>query len=499
MINVAEPELFDSNRPAATEEEPMNAPATVLRSAPVETTAPGLISAELARFAGGFATDGIPGVVIARAKHFVLDAVGIALASTTYDFAHRALTAMSALGGSGGAAVIGMPARLPPRDAALINGILIHGLDFDDTHSGGIIHATSSVLPTVLAVGAQRRASGREMLAAYVLGVEVAARLGAVAKGAFHQVGFHPTGLIGAFACALAAGRLMGLGETQLVMAQGLTLSAASGSLEFLEDGAWNKRFHPGWAASVGITAAAFAQQGFVGAKRAYEGRFGLYASHLQGHFDSANLVLATAGLGDTWELLQVAVKPYPACHFVHACIDAAVALVREQKLDPDHVERVRALVPGDVVKTVCEPLANKRRPANSYDAQFSIPYTVAAALRRSRFTLDELEDEALGDDQILSLADRVTYEIDPASTFPRHYTGEVIVTTRDGRSLRHREAINRGNGERPLNEAAIIEKFRRNASRAVAPQRARRIEELLLSLDEQPDARTVADGLGAS
>ena len=104
-----------------------------------------------------------------------------------------------------------MPARLPLRDAALVNGILVHGLDFDDTHSGGVIHATASVLPTVLAVGAQQRASGREMLAAYVLGVEVAARLGAVAKGAFHQVGFHPTGLIGAFACALAAGRLMGL------------------------------------------------------------------------------------------------------------------------------------------------------------------------------------------------------------------------------------------------------------------------------------------------
>ena len=323
--------------------------------------------------------------------------------------------------------------------------------------------------------------------------------LGAVAKGAFHQVGFHPTGLIGAFACTLAAGRLMGLGEKQLVMAQGLTLSAGSGSLEFLEDGAWNKRFHPGWAANAGITAAALAQQGFVGVKRAYEGRFGLYASHLQEHFDTANLALATAGLGDTWELLQVAVKPYPACHFVHACIDAAVALVREQKLDYGDVERVRALVPGEVVKTVCEPVANKRRPANSYDAQFSIPFAVGAALRRGRFTLDELEDEALGDSQILSLADRTTYEVDPASTFPRHYTGEVIVTTRDGRTLRHREAINRGNGERPLSEAAIIEKFHLNAARAVSPERARQIEALLLSLDERADVRVIADSLAAA
>lgn len=474
----------------------MNAPVTALKSPQPEAVATLLISEDLAQFAGALSTERIPAAVAMRAKHLMLDAVGIALASTTYDFAHRGMTAISGLAGSGNSAVIGMPARLPPRDAALINGILIHGLDFDDTHSGGVIHATASVLPTVLAVGARHHASGREMLAAYVFGVEVAAKLGAVAKGAFHQVGFHPTGLIGAFACALAAGRLMGLSQKQLVMAQGLTLSAGSGSLEFLEDGAWNKRFHPGWAAVAGITAAALAQQGFVGARRAYEGRFGLYKSHLQDHFDPANLALANAGLGEVWELTQVAVKPYPACHFVHACIDAAVALVHEQKLDPGEIESVRALVPAEVVKTVCEPVANKRHPANSYDAQFSIPFTVAAALQRGRFTLDELEDGSLGDPAILTLADRVTYEIDPASTFPRHYTGEVIVTTRGGRTFRHREAVNRGNGERPLSEAAIIEKFHANAARAVSHGRARRIERLLLSLDAADDVGAIADKL---
>jgi 2-methylcitrate dehydratase PrpD len=305
--------------------------------------------------------------------------------------------------------------------------------------------------------------------------------------------------LIGAFACALAAGRLMGLGTNQLVMAQGLTLSAAAGSLEFLEDGAWNKRFHPGWAAVAGITAAALAEQGFVGAKRAYEGRFGLYASHLQDHFNPANLTFATAGLGEEWELLQVAVKPYPACHFVHASIDAALALRRDFKLDAGEVDRVCALVPAEVVKTVCEPLANKRRPVNSYDAQFSIPYAIAAALRHGRFTLAELEGDALADPEILDLADRVEYAIDPTSTFPRHYSGEVVVATRSGRTLRHREAINRGNGDRPLSEAAIVEKFHANAARRIAPERARRIEALLLTLDEAPDARAIADALGVS
>ena len=471
----------------------MNVQVTELKAA---AQAPALISEVLASFVGGTAADRIPSDVAMRAKYLILDAVGIALASTTYDFAHRAMTAIAGLAGPGEAAVIGMPARLPLRDAALVNGILVHGLDFDDTHSGGVIHTTASLLPTVLAVGGRQRASGRDMLAAYVLGVEAAARLGAVAKGAFHQVGFHPTGLVGAFACALAAGRLMGLSDKQLTMAQGLVLSAGAGSLEFLEDGAWNKRFHPGWAAASALTAVALAQQGFVGARRAYEGRFGLYSSHLQAHHDPANLALATAALGETWELLQVAVKPYPACHFVHACADAAIHLVREQGLVASEIERVRALVPAEVVKTVCEPVANKRSPANSYDAQFSIPYVVAAALRRGRFTLDELEDDALGDPDILSLAARVDYEVDPAATFPRHYSGEVIALTRGGRTLRHREQINRGNGERPLTEADIVDKFHRNAARAVSSDRADRIEHLVLGLDTLADVNLLADGL---
>jgi 2-methylcitrate dehydratase PrpD len=334
------------------------------------------------------------------------------------------------------------------------------------------------------------------MLAAYVVGVEAAARLGAVARGGFHQVGFHPTGLVGAFACALAAGRLLGLSEAQLTMAQGIALSAGAGSLEFLEDGAWTKRFHPGWAAVAGITAAALAKQGFVGARRAYEGRFGLYRSHLQDRFDPADLGLATAGLGEVWEVQQVAVKPFPACHFTHACADAAIALVREDGVEPRAIERVRALVPAEVVQTVCEPAANKRRPANGYDAQFSIPYIVAASLARGKFGLAELGEDALADPAILALTDRVEYAVDPKSSFPRHYSGEVVVELRDGRTKARREQMNRGCGDRPLGEDDILAKFRANAARATTPARAERIAALVLSLEGIEDVRVLGDGL---
>ena len=222
--------------------------------------------------------DDVPEAVVERAKLHILDAVGIGLAASRYDFSHKTLTAIQGLAGDGPYPVIGMPARLPLRDAAQMNGFLIHGLDYDDTHVGGVIHATTSAVPTVMAAGQRHGASGRAMLEAYLVAIEGAARIAAAAQGGFHRLGFHPTGMVGVFGAALAAGRLAGMTEAQLAHAQGIALSMASGSLQFLDDGAWTKRMHPGWAAVAGISAAALAQQGFQGPAEPYEGRFGLYA-----------------------------------------------------------------------------------------------------------------------------------------------------------------------------------------------------------------------------
>jgi 2-methylcitrate dehydratase PrpD len=454
------------------------------------------LAEELSQFALQLSYHAIPATVRERAKHLILDSVGIALASTKYPFASISLSALEELG-TGNSPVIGIGRRLALRDAVLMNGILIHGLDFDDTHSRGVIHATASSFPCALALTDRAEADGRTLLSAYVAAMEVATRLGSVAKGGFHQVGFHPTGLIGAFGCTLAAARILGLDPDRATMAQGIVLSMASGSLEFLEDGAWTKRMHPGWAGVAGITAATLAKHGFVGPRAAYDGRFGLYASHLGNHFEKADLGLATENLGRSWQIDEVAVKPIPACHFTHAAADAAIALHAAYGLSNKDIRRVRALVPQEVVKTVCEPVANKRNPANSYDAQFSIPYIVATGLLKGRFTLAELEDEALHDSAVLSLASRVEYEVDPASTFPRHYTGEVIVDTEDGRCLRHREAINRGCADRPLTNDEVVAKFIDNAERAVSRDTAERIRNAVLDLDRQ-NACTLADALCA-
>lgn len=455
-----------------------------------ETKSDAPITTVLAEFASGLDHDAIPADVRLRAVHHMLDAAGIALASTRYDFAHKMLSGVRGLGGSGDVPVFGMPASLSPRDAAMINGFLIHGLDYDDTHIGGIIHPTSSVFPAVLSAAAHAGASGRAMITAYVAGVEIAARLGAVAKGGFHQVGFHPTGVIGAFACALAAGRIYGLTPAQLENAQGLVLSMASGSMEFLEDGAWNKRIHPGWAASAGLTAAGLAREGFNGATAPYDGRFGLFNAYLGPLAEDCDYDLATDGLGETWELMATAIKPFPACHFTHACIDAALSLADEID-STDRITGIEALVPQETIKTICEPEANKKRPANSYDAQFSTHYLVSTALVKKRYGLAELEETALRDEQVLALADKVSCSADPDSAFPKAYSGEVVITLDDGSTLRKREHINRGAADRPLTNEEIIEKFRSNAAMTADGDSIERMLGAMLGLEAAPNAVT--------
>ena len=345
--------------------------------------------------------------------HSVVFALGIGLACTQWDFARNTLAGLRELAGPGGdVPVIGHGQNLPMRDAVIMNALLVHGLDYDDTHPRGVIHATASVLPACLALAHRLDASGAQLLVAYILGVETATRLGAAAKGGFHQVGFHPTGLIGTFGCTLSAAHLLGLPAEAMHSAQGIALSVASGSLEFLQDGAWTKRMHPGWAGAAGITAATLAKNGFVGTRRPYEGRFGLYASHLGALAEACDLSLVTAALGHTWEVMNVAIKPVPACHFTHACADAAALL--SQQWDGSPVRRIVARVPAGVMKTVCEPLENKRRPANAYEAQFSIPYSVATGLRHGRFGLDALEPEAYEEPQTLALSALVECEADP-------------------------------------------------------------------------------------
>ena len=442
------------------------------------------LSQKVATFANDFDLSQVPKEVVDYAKLCIADAIGIGFASHNYGFSKNSLDAITGLAGNGDFPIIGTNVKAPCRDAALANGILVHGLDFDDTHVGGVIHGTASAVPLVLAQSARYRVNGAQCLAAYLLAIETDARIGMLAQGMFQKTGFHPTGMVGIFGCSVAAGYLAGLNSEQITLAQGIALSMASGSLEFLDDGSWTKRMHPGWSASSAITACALAEQNFKAPQKAYEGRYGLYKLYLQGQ----NLSDATSlmdDLGDNWETSKVAIKPYPVCHFNHGCIDSIKTIMQEHNLDYRDIKSITAMVHDKQADVVAQPEAQKRRPANEYEGKFSVHFAVAAAAVRGNFTLAELEDDALNDPEILDLCDRVTYQHDDESAYPKYYSGAVKVQTNDGRSLFHRELVNRGADERALSAEDVKDKFLGNV-RKLSSEQAEELWDAVMALDSE-------------
>ena len=448
-------------------------------------------SRQIARFASALRLEDVPEAVRTRARLHILDALGAGLASNVQDYADKCAAGvrdLSAFGSSSGeCSVIGRPERLDPRDAALLNGILIHGLDFDDTHLESIIHPTATSLPVALSLGEALGASGEQMLTAFLAGVETSIRTGGAARGLFHHVGYHATGVISHFASAVTAGKLLALDEDALTAAQGIAGSTASGIQVFLEEGAWTKRFHPGWGAVAGIVAARLASARFKGPSRVYEGKFGLYDTHLQG--GEADLAYLAEGLGHEWKFGATALKPYPVCHFIHGCADAAILLHAE--IDWREIASIKAMLPEPTLHIVAEPAEAKENAATEYEAKFSAQHVVAACLVRGGFNLPDLLPEALADSQVRDLARRVKCSPDPWTRFPEFFSGGVEVTLKDGRVLHRHVPVNSGAGERAMDEAAVVAKFTASASLAIPADRAERIAAAVLAL-EQTDARAL-------
>lgn len=450
----------------------------------------------IASFAARLRPRDIPREVIARAKLHILDSFGVALAAARTDFADTMVRTAQSLGGEGEYPLIGRGERLSLRDAVQVNAALVHCLDFDDTHGASVVHVSATALPVALAMSIAHGRSGADLLAAYVLSVETAALVGSMTGGAFHKRGFHPTGLVNAFGAAVASSWLQGLDRAQIACAQGIVLSFASGSLEFLDSGAWTKRVHPGWAGVAGVTAAALASKGLESPPRPYEGRNGLFALYtLPG--TKADMG-GGAALGRDWQMMNVGIKPLPACHFTHAFSDAALDIANTHRPAARDIAEIVLRVPVGIVDVVCEPEQRKLRPLNSYEAQFSLHYIVAATLVRGRFTLAEIETDAIIDAEILNLTDRVCYEIDPEAEYPRYFPGEVAVKMADGRVFKARHPHHRGSDANPLSAADVVAKFEANAGAILDADGIARLRRAVDGLDGASGAGELVEAFAA-
>ena len=415
-----------------------------------------------ARFARSTGFEDLPPACRTDSKHRLLDIAGVCLAARDAPEIAQSTKAITEGVEPGPATVLGFPNGSRTTTAALVNGILAHAEDFDDTHTEAVVHPSAAVIPAALAAAEDVGASGAELLRAIALGLECSVRVGLAARGGFHARGFHTTGIAAPFGSCIAAGVLLDLNERQLVNALGLAGSMAAGLFEFIAEGSTVKLMHTGWGAQSGIQAARLAKVGMTGPASVFEGRYGLFRAHLDNGFDAE---MISVDLGTAWHQLDTSFKPYACCHFLHAVLDAFEALRREHGFTPEDIETCTCLIPPGALPVVSEPARSKLNPPTGYAAKFSLPYTVAALIVDGHIGLGTYR-AVRTDEQIRELMERIRSEKDPESEqYPRSFGAAVRVRLRDGREVFRREIHQRGGPDRPMVESEIIAKFRHNAA----------------------------------
>jgi 2-methylcitrate dehydratase PrpD len=419
---------------------------------------PGAAVAErLCTIIAGLDAARLPRAVRERCLDLVLDITGLCVAARREDYV-RAL--VESADGDGPCTVFGHTRRFSAAEAAIINGTAAHGEDFDDTFEGGPVHAGVVIVPAVLAAAERYGRSGASVLLGIATGVETICRLSLVTPQMVHRAGFHPTAVLGTMAAAVAVGATLGSNAKQLTDALGIAGSMAGGIIEYLAEGAWTKRLHPGWAAQAGLRAALMARAGFVGPRTVFEGTHGLFngfAHKIDGDYGAL-----LDDFGKRWVTETIAFKPYACGTMNHPYIDCARRLAA-RGIRADEIKELVCEVAKGTVHRLWEPLPGKQRPPNGYGAKFSGPFCIAVAFITGDAGLDAFSDARVREPEILALAAKVRFEIDPNNPYPKAFTGHIRARLRDGRVIEERQPHFRGGAQEPLPRAEIEAKFNAN------------------------------------
>ncbi len=445
------------------------------------------VAGRLASFA---ATASPPAAAAAVSRRLLLDVCGLAFAARREPYTEAALASAA---GTGPCTAIGHAQGLNLYDAALVNGTAAHGEDYDDTFEGGPVHAGVVVVPAALAIAQHRGLDGAAVMRAVAVGAELMSRLSLVAPQAIHKAGFHPTGVIGAMAAAAAAGAAIGLDRAKLAHALGTAGSLASGIIEYLADGSWTKRLHPGAAAQAGLRAALLAEGGFIGPATVFEGDHGFFRAFAPSK--AANFVPLLNGLGEEWIMPTIAFKPYACGTMTQPFIDCAIALAR-QGVRAEEIVSVVCKVGEGTVHRLWEPLAAKQAVPNGYAAKFSTPFCMAVGFLDGAAGLVQFTDAQTRRADVRALAAKISYEVDPDDEYPRNFTGHLKATLTDGSVREIRQPHMRGGAREPLSDAELLAKF--NANVAYGGGDAARAAALHAAIDALAAGGPVALGEGA-
>ena len=398
----------------------------------------------------------IPESVRQMLQRVTLDAYGLMFSARNTDYI-RAIE--SSCLDHGKATAFGHGSRFTAQDAALINGTAIHGEDFDDTFEGTPVHVSSVIVPTILSIAEREELSPDQFVRSMAFGAELICRLALVAPTAVHRQGFHPTAILGAFGASLTASIAYGLSPQQTASALGIVGSMASGIIEYLAEGTWTKRMHPGWAASAGIKSAVMAKAGFQGPRTVFEGTHGLFKG-----FSSDTITPDFSHLesfGGTWISAGLAFKPYTCGTMTQPFVDCALQAAKKLRLE--EIEGIHAHVGEGTVHRLWEPLEEKRNPSTPYGAKFSVPYCIAIGLLDGKAGLNEFTEEQLSRNDIQSVTSKITYSINPEDPYPKDYVGWIDVIDIHGNTHTFKQSCLRGGQKEPMSQQELEDKFTNN------------------------------------
>jgi 2-methylcitrate dehydratase PrpD len=440
------------------------------------------LATRIGAFVEGLDDRALTGELLDRLKPAVVDCLASILSGRSEEVSRQALSHV-ARHGDGPATIVGYRRRASVEDAAFVNGTMGHACDYDDVSLTMWGHATAPVLPAALAIAEWRDLSGREFLLAFLAGLEVEIKLGAVAAPVHYDAGWHPTSTVGIFGATVGAAKALGLGHTAVQAALGIAASGAAGLRENF--GTMTKPLHVGFAARNGVEAALLATAGVTAAPSALDGTYGFLNVLARGHAPADDL---PERLGRPFDVVKpgLAYKMYPSCSDTHPSVDAALELRSRHALQPAAIGRVRAGVTAVVASNLVH-----HQPKTPLECKFSLEFCVAAALARGRLSLAEFSPGVLDDPVIRGLMPRVEIWPDPtlgSSGEPSFcWPASIEVATVDGQTFRAVEAVARGHPDKPATAQDLERKFTECAAPVLDAGAVRRVLDLLSHLEELP------------
>lgn len=444
------------------------------------------IGRQIANRLADIAYSDIPDDVVRTVKLFTLDTLGVIGGAARAPGMRELLTALGAWEASGKATLLLDGHTVNPATAALANGAAAHSLDFDDQHDPARIHAFCVVLPAVLAaVEAEEKVSGRDMIAALAIGVELFCRLGLTCYNSLGK-GWHPTTALGSIAAAAAAAKIFQLDADKTLHAMGLAFVQLSGTTQFIADGALAKRVGPGFAARSGVLAAHLARHGITGPTRFLEGEAGLFALYERGEVRPEIL---TDGLGRNWHIRDLSMKPYPCCRCTHTVIQLGLGL-REEGLRPDDIAS-GVIELGRVNRQIVGASFDRAHVNPVVHAQFNAAYAFAAALADGRVDIATFAPERIRADDVAFaalFASADGADMEPTAVPP----ARVRLTLKDGQVITRERWTMKGAPDDPMSETEVFEKFRAclRWGFAASAGSVRVLEETVMRLENMTEAR---------